>query len=148
MITCKRVILLAPEPGKSYISNLIKAPLDETPEANQPAYITRHNTHPALSDRIRHMDEDALRSEIVDRVKEVLRLNFGEIKMGKIGFADPNLVELSHAWARMQKKSERRGVLLRTIEELCEEFTVTKWHEVTEKWLRTKELQAHIERQY
>jgi len=94
------------------------------------------------------MDEDALRSEIVDRVKEVLRLNFGEIKMGKIGFADPNLVELSHAWARMQKKSERRGVLLRTIEELCEDFTVTKWHEVTEKWLRTKELQAHIESQY
>ena len=130
------------------VSNLVTAPLDETPEANQSAYITRHNTHPVLSERVRGMDEEALKAEFVDRVKEVLRLNFGEIKMGKIGFADPNLVELSHAWARMHKKSERRGCLLRTIDELCQDFTVTKWQDVTEKWLRTKELQAHIESQF
>ena len=59
-----------------------------------------------------------LGEEIKQRVSDVLQRNFGEIKMGKLPFADPNLPILADLHAKATRSLKRRGCLLRTVMEL------------------------------
>ena len=88
---------------------------------------------------MKNMNIQELEAEIAERVTNVLQRNFGEIRMGKMPFADPNLPVLADLLAKKKKTSSRRGCLLRTVMSILEDRVDLFYDEMrTNPWISWK----------